>query len=124
MDSMNLTGFIERISYNFTLHNFIIFMLGTLIISIVIGFINKKTFDAPYVISVIVRTLWSLSIGMVFFLIGIILFLMLEILFPETNKGIVILNKMFLWGSLYWFRGIKFQLEQDDYDMVVEKRKK
>ena len=75
-----------------------------------------------YIFGVIFRLAWSLTIGVVFFVIGLVLFLLMDILFPESSKGYVVLNKMYKWGSCYWFKGIK--METDDFDVSVEKNRK
>ena len=74
-----------------------------------------------YAIAVLVRLLWSLTIGLLFFLIGLVLFLILDIFLPSKDTGYRVLTKLFQWGSCYWFKGIKVQT--DDYDIEVGKRR-
>ena len=76
-----------------------------------------------HVISIIIRFTFSLTIGLVFFALGLIAFLLLDILMPKSNRGYVYLTNMCKWGSLYWFKGLR--MERDDYDLsVVKKREK
>jgi len=75
-----------------------------------------------YFISVIVRLLWSLSIGLVFFAVGIITFLVLDIFFPESDKGYKWLNRTFQLGSMYWFRGLVIKTKQADFDIEIQKK--
>jgi hypothetical protein len=74
-----------------------------------------------YLIAVLVRLLWSLTIGLPFFLIGFVSFLILDIFFPDRNTGFRVLTKIFQWGSCYWFKGIK--LVPDEYEVEVEKKR-
>ena len=62
-----------------------------------------------YAISIIVRLLWSLTIGLPFFLIGFLLFLILDIFFPKEDWGFNVLTRLFQWGSCDWFKGIRFR---------------
>ena len=75
-----------------------------------------------YLFAVVFRLLWSLTIGLVFFLVGLILFLLLDILMPNSNKGYVILNNMYKRGSCYWFKGLR--METDDFEVDVSKKRK
>ena len=74
-----------------------------------------------YVISVVIRLALSLTIGLPFFVIGSVLFLLLDILFPSSDKVYKALNLFFKWGSFYWFKGLR--METDSYDISVSKRR-
>ena len=75
-----------------------------------------------YVIAIIVRLAWSLTIGLPFFAAGLVAFLLLDILFPSSNNGYVVLNRMYRWGSCYWFAGLRLNVETHHYDVAVEKQ--
>jgi hypothetical protein len=75
-----------------------------------------------YLFSVVFRLLWSLTIGLVFFLVGLILFLILDILMPNSDRGYRVLNNTYKWGSCYWFKGLK--MVTDDFDVDVSKKRK
>lgn len=75
-----------------------------------------------FVFSVIFRLLWSLTIGLPFFILGLILFLLLDILSPKSDRGYRILNSMYKWGSCYWFKGLK--MEKDEFEINVSKSRK
>jgi hypothetical protein len=74
-----------------------------------------------YLISVVMRLALSLTLGLPFFIIGGVLFLMLDILFPNSDKGYQALNLFFKWGSFYWFKGLR--METDSYDIAVSKQR-
>lgn len=74
-----------------------------------------------YLFTVIIRLLWSLSIGLAFFAIGLVFFLLFDILAPKSTRGYKILNYMYKHGSLGSFKGLR--VEQDEYDIDVEKRR-
>lgn len=85
---------------------------------------NDRNYTA-YTVSVIVRLVWSLTLGLfLFFPLGIIFFVIIDVFFPESDKGYNMLTKMFQWGSCYWFRGIEFKLKQEEYELDVKKVKK
>jgi len=79
---------------------------------------------------VIVRLIWSLSIGLIFFILGLICFLLLDIFSPQTSTGYKVLNQMYKWGSLGGLKGFRFRvnvdmgLEPDDFVIDVEKKRK
>lgn len=75
-----------------------------------------------YLFAVVFRLIWSLTIGLVFFLVGLVLFILLDILMPNSNKGYIVLNNMYKWGSCYWFKGLR--METDDFDVDVSKKRK
>jgi hypothetical protein len=77
-----------------------------------------------YVISILVRLIWSLSIGLVFFVLGTLLFLILDIFFPASDASYKWLTGFYKWGSCHWFKGIRFGVETDDYDVKVAKVRK
>ncbi len=79
---------------------------------------------------IIVRIIWSLSIGLIFFILGLIGFLVLDIFSPKTSTGYKFLNQMYKWGSLGGLKGFRFRvdvdmgLEPDDFVIDVEKKRK
>lgn len=74
-----------------------------------------------YIFSVIFRLIFSLTIGLAFFVTGLVLFLLLDIFRPESDAGYVALNKLYKWGSCYWFKGLK--METDEFDVSVKKER-
>lgn len=72
-----------------------------------------------FVFSVIFRLLWSITIGLLFFILGLIFFLLLDILSPRSDRGYRILNTMYKWGSCYWFKGLR--MEKDEFEINVSK---
>lgn len=80
-------------------------------------FLGNKMF----LLSIVIRLVFSLTIGLPFFFLGWALFLISDILFPKSDRGYRILNTFFKWGSLYWFKGLK--METDSYDIAVSKRR-
>lgn len=74
-----------------------------------------------YLISVIVRAAWSVTIGIPFFVLGLAMFLIADILMPRSDTGYRMLNRMFKWGSLGSFKGLR--MEQDQFDPVVTKQR-
>ena len=74
-----------------------------------------------FLFSIIFRLAWSLTIGLPFFVIGTVLFLILDILVPKSDKGYRVLNTMYKWGSCYWFKGLR--METDDYEISVSKKR-
>lgn len=74
-----------------------------------------------YLLSIIFRAAWSVTIGLPFFVLGLVIFLLLDILFPTSDKGYKVLNAMYKLGSLGAFKGVR--LEKDDYVVVVEKKR-
>jgi hypothetical protein len=75
-----------------------------------------------YIVSVIVRLAWSLTVGLfAFFPIGLVLFLLLDIFVPTSNLGYRVLNTMYKIGSLGTFKGLR--MEQDEFEINVEKRR-
>lgn len=75
-----------------------------------------------YLVALLVRTAWSLTLGIPFFLVGLVLFLVLDILLPSSDRGYRTLNLLYKIGSLGYFKGLR--MEQDDFDVVVEKRRR
>ena len=73
------------------------------------------------IFSIIFRMLWSLSIGLPFFALGLILFLLFDIFSPKSDSGYRILNAMYKWGSCYWFKGVR--METDDFEIDIKKRR-
>lgn len=76
-------------------------------------------------LSILFRFLWSVTIGLVFFAIGLVLFLLFDILHPSSDRGYRILNYMYKIGSLGSFKGLSIgiTMERDDYDVTVEKKR-
>ncbi len=74
-----------------------------------------------YLLSVAIRLVWSFTIGLIFFALGLVLFLLFDILSPNSDRGYRILNSMYKIGSLGWFKGLR--MERDDFDISVEKRR-
>lgn len=74
-----------------------------------------------YLLSVTIRLMSSLTMGMIFFAIGLGLFLLFDIFSPNSDRGYRILNSMYKIGSLGWFKGLR--MERDDFDISVEKRR-
>ncbi|EIJ37000.1 hypothetical protein J9253_07730 [Thiothrix litoralis] len=98
--------------------------IGLATILLVLAFKQPLGSRFRYLVAVIVRFAWSLTIGLPFFVLGLVAFLLIDILFPTSSKGYVILNKMYKWGSCYWFNGLRLNFETDDYDVTVEKQRK
>ena len=77
-----------------------------------------------YFISIVVRLVWSLTLGaFLLFPLGLILFLILDIFMPNSNSGYRTLVNMCKWGSCHWFKGVNFQMETDDFNVRVEKER-
>ena len=74
-----------------------------------------------FLLSVIFRLLWSVTIGLPFFAVGLLLFLLFDILSPNSDRGYKILNTTFKWGSCYWFKGLR--MEKDEFDIEVSKKR-
>lgn len=74
-----------------------------------------------FLFSIIFRLAFSLTLGLPLFLLGWVLFLIADILFPNSDRGYRILNSFFKWGSCYWFKGLR--METDDYDIAVSKKR-
>lgn len=74
-----------------------------------------------FIFSVVFRLLWSVTIGVPFFVLGLILFLFFDILFPTSDRGYKILNILYKWGSCYWFKGLR--MEKDEFEIDVIKRR-
>ena len=72
-------------------------------------------------VAIVVRTVWSLTIGIPFFIAGLIGFLVLDITQPNSDKGYILLTNMYKWGSCHWFKQVK--LETQDFEVDVKKRK-
>jgi len=72
-------------------------------------------------VAIVVRSLWSLTIGIPFFIVGLLGFLALDIAKPNSDKGYMLLTNMYKWGSCHWFKQVK--LETQDYEVDVRKRK-
>jgi hypothetical protein len=72
-----------------------------------------------YLFTVLFRLIWSLTIGLPFFAVGLILFLLLEILKPKSAAGFKVLVNMYKWGSGHWFKGLK--METGNYPVEVTK---
>jgi hypothetical protein len=64
-----------------------------------------------YVVVVLVRLAWSLTIGLAFFVVGLLLYLVLDIFVPKSDLGVKVLTKLYEWGSCYWFKGIKVKFK-------------
>lgn len=85
---------------------------------------SKPNTALGYFISIIVRLVWSLTLGaFIFFPIGLTLFIFLDIFKPESNIGYRTLVYMCKWGSCHWFKGVKLQMETDDFDVRVQKER-
>lgn len=74
-----------------------------------------------FIITAVIRFAWSLTVGLLFFVVGLVLFLIFDILKPSSDLGYRILNAMFKFGSLGVFKGLR--MEQDQFDIRVEKRR-
>lgn len=74
-----------------------------------------------YFLTIIIRLAWSLTIGLLFFGIGLALFLTLDILLPHSDRGYRVLNAMYKIGSLGWFKGLR--MEKDQFDISVQKKR-
>jgi hypothetical protein len=74
-----------------------------------------------FILSVFFRLLWSVTIGLPFFIVGLILFLLFDILYPKSDRGYKILNAVYKWGSCYWFKGLR--MEKDEFEIDVSKRR-
>ncbi|NLN93481.1 MAG: hypothetical protein GX130_09280 [Candidatus Hydrogenedens sp.] len=91
---------------------------------------EKKSFGFGHIVVVLIRTVWSLSIGLVFFVIGTVLYVMLDILYPKKDYGAKMLTKLYEIGSLAWLARINFGIKVSfgvggsDLETVVTKRKK
>ena len=72
-------------------------------------------------VSIIIRLAWTFTIGLLFFIIGTILFILLDILFPRYATSYKVLTNMYKWGSCHWFKQLK--LETDQYSIEVEKKR-
>jgi len=73
-------------------------------------------------IAILVRTIWSLTIGLPFFIIGLILFLIIDISAPRSDISYRVLTNMYKWGSCHWFKRLK--LETEHFDVDVKKKRK
>lgn len=89
---------------------------------IVAAFYYPSGGGVMYLFAIFFRLFWSLTIGLVFFAAGLVLFLFLDILVPNSSRGYVVLNNMYKWGSCYWFKGLR--MERDDFDVDVKKKRK
>ncbi|GLO46536.1 hypothetical protein PPUN109347_30990 [Pseudomonas putida] len=74
-----------------------------------------------FIITALIRLIWSLTVGMFFFALGLILFLIFDIFKPSSDLGYRILNSMYKFGSLGVFKGLR--MVQDQFDIRVEKRR-
>ncbi|AYG44035.1 hypothetical protein DV532_06835 [Pseudomonas sp. Leaf58] len=74
-----------------------------------------------FIITAIIRLIWSLTVGLFFFALGLILFLLFDIFKPSSDVGYRILNSMYKFGSLGVFKGLR--MVQDQFDIRVEKRR-
>ncbi|GLO09849.1 hypothetical protein PPUJ20005_38180 [Pseudomonas putida] len=74
-----------------------------------------------FIITAIIRLIWSLTVGLIFFALGLILFLLFDIFKPSSDLGYRILNSMCKIGSLGVFKGLR--MVQDEFDIRVEKRR-
>jgi len=74
-----------------------------------------------YAITIVIRLIWSVTIGLIFFAIGLVLFLLYDILLPSSDRGYKILNFMYKIGSLGSFKGLR--MEKDQFDINVEKKR-
>jgi hypothetical protein len=75
-----------------------------------------------FIFSIIFRLFWSLTIGIPIFLVGLVLFLLFDILSPKSDRGYRILNSMYKWGSCYWFKGLR--MEKDEFEINVTKNRR
>ncbi len=74
-----------------------------------------------YFVTVIIRLAWSLTVGLPFFALGLILFLLLDILLPGSDKGYKVLTVLYKVGSLGAFKGLR--MEKDEFDINLQKRR-
>jgi hypothetical protein len=74
-----------------------------------------------FMVTALIRLIWSLTIGLVFFILGLVLFLLFDIFKPSSDVGYRILNSMYKFGSLGVFKGLR--MVQDQFDIRVEKRR-
>lgn len=79
-----------------------------------------------YLIRIIVRCAWTLAIGWCFFAIGTFLFVLQDVLLPNSSSGYRTLNFMYKVGSLGVFKGVRFnvQFEQDEFEVKVSKTRR
>ena len=75
-----------------------------------------------YLIAVVFRLLWSVTIGLPIFALGLVLFLLLDILAPSSDRGYKVLNTFYKIGSCYWFKALR--MEKDDFDIEVKKKRR
>ncbi len=100
-----------------------IVLLAAVVIALVAGVLQRRSGDrVTYVLGAIFRLVYSLTFGVPFFVMGFLVFLFLDIFFPESSKSYVFLTNFFKWGSCYWFKGVK--LETDDFEVHVQKQRK
>jgi hypothetical protein len=74
-----------------------------------------------FIMTAIIRLIWSLTVGLCFFAIGLILFVLFDIFKPSSDVGYRILNAMYKFGSLGVFKGLR--MVHDEFDIRVEKRR-
>ncbi|MNJ44704.1 hypothetical protein D3C77_397680 [compost metagenome] len=74
-----------------------------------------------FFITAIIRLMWSLTVGLFFFALGLILFLLFDIFKPSSDLGYRVLNSLYKFGSLGAFKGLR--MVQDQFDIRVEKRR-
>jgi hypothetical protein len=75
-----------------------------------------------YVFAVVFRLVWSLTIGIPIFLLGWVLFLILDIFAPRSDIGYRTLTSTFKFASCGWFKGVR--VENDEYDVEVRKQRR
>jgi len=85
---------------------------------------NTTQSTVGYFISIVVRLVWSLTLGVfLFFPLALLLFIILDIFMPNSNSGYRTLVNICKWGSCHWFKGVNFQMETDDFEVRVEKER-
>jgi hypothetical protein len=74
-----------------------------------------------YILRVIIRTVWSLTVGLLLFPIGTVLFLLNDIFVPSSDRGFRILVNFLKWGSGQWFTNLNLRVETDNYTVEAHK---
>ena len=75
-----------------------------------------------YLIAIPFRLVWTFTIGLPFFLLGTILFILLDIFSPKSDVSYKTLSSIYKFATLGLFKGLR--LEKDEYDVSVSKVRK
>ncbi len=79
---------------------------------------------------IIIRIAWSISIGLIFFFLGTILYIIFDISYPQKEYGAKILTRFYEVGSLARLSRLKLDIklsldvEGSDLETVVTKQKR